>query len=156
MPYHPSCAMEETPSDRLTMCMKPRKWLPVGMVSLGFAALLSSPSPAAGENLLGCWQRVDNSTRYPTSLTYCFSRKGQLHGWDIADGHGVDFSGTWRADGAGWVRITLKRAPATRCKIKVEEGRRSLILSNCDRSSIDGTFSRASHSGSDATSKGPN
>ena len=152
----PKLCYGKAPSDRLTMCMKSRKWLPIGLVPLGFAAFLSSPSPAVGQNLLGCWERVDNSTRSPTSLTYCFSRKGQLHGWDIADGHGVDFSGTWRGDGTGRVRITFEQASATRCKVKVEKGRRSLILSSCDRSSIDGTFSRASHPGPDATSKGPN
>jgi hypothetical protein len=102
-------------------------------------------SPAeAGSDIRGCWERIENSTRYPTSLTYCFLGKGRLQGWGIDYGHGVDFYGSWERHRHNRVSIAIRRASRITCSYEFDEPRDVLHLKNCTAPSVEGSFNRSS------------
>jgi hypothetical protein len=98
---------------------------------------------AKGEALQGCWERADSSARYPTSLTYCFLAKGELQGWDIDNGHGVDFSGTWRKHKSNRIVIALKNTTSKTCGYDLDEYAGLLHLKDCTSSFMNGAFAKS-------------
>lgn len=94
--------------------------------------------------LEGCWEKEDVSTKYPTSLTYCFLANGKLQGWDISDGHGADFYGNWRISKSNRVHILIDDSIIVRCDynfiISIEE----IYLKNCTSLYSNGRYRKSS------------
>jgi hypothetical protein len=121
---------------------------------IAFCSPLTSGSVSAQENLLpgakatdneirGCWERTDSSTRYPTSLTYCFLGKSRLQGWNIHNGHGVDFYGRWKKHKSDSVSIAVGRASRVICNYEIDKQRDVLQLKNCTSPSVEGSFEKS-------------
>jgi hypothetical protein len=100
-------------------------------------------SAETGSDMRGCWERADSSTRYPTSLTYCFLGEGRLQGWDIDYGHGVDFYGSWEKHKPKKVVIATKRAPRIICNYEIDKQREVLHLKSCTSPSVEGSFNKS-------------
>jgi hypothetical protein len=101
-------------------------------------------SAETGSDIRGCWERADSSTRYPTSLTYCFLGEGRLQGWDINYGHGVDFYGSWQRRRHNRISIAIRCAPRITCSYEFDEPRDVLHLKNCTAPSVEGAFNKSS------------
>lgn len=99
-----------------------------------------------------CWERTDSSRRNPTSLTLCFLEKGKLHGWDIDDDHGANFTGTWSTDENGRIGIAIPGRKAVSCQYDMNDRGNTLVLKDCTAPSMNGTFirSKISEQSSDA------
>lgn len=120
--------------------------LSIKTVALSAATDALSPftivsSAEAGSDIQGCRERTDSSTKYPTSLTYCFLGKGRLQGWDIDSGHGVDFSGRWEKRKSHKIGITIGMNSDI-CDYALDGQKNVLHLENCTVSSMEGSFGK--------------
>jgi hypothetical protein len=74
-------------------------------------------------------------------LAFCFLASGELQGWDIHNGHGVDFGGRWSLVKTGKLRIKVGEAGNV-CSMHLNVSRTMLVLEACNDADLNGAFEK--------------
>jgi hypothetical protein len=111
------------------------------------AIVLISATGLVSDNLLakenfpiGCWSRTSFDGRTVSGLWLCFYENGNLHGVDVARGHGADFNAQWELVEKDKLRLTAEGNEDT-CSVYWTSVPEKLTLEACSEPFLNGVFS---------------